>query len=301
MYYIFFALLYVVSLLPLRVLYLVSDFIYLILYYIIGYRKEVVFGNLALAFPEKSTAERTAIAKKFYRNFTDNWIEVIKMISIPEKAILKRISTDFAAFEDIHRQGRSCHMLMGHLFNWEWCNAGVPTGVPFKTLVAYSPISSKILDRLFLYIRQRFGCILLPFHDMRRGMMPHRHSHYLLALVADQNPPFPDKSYWLNFMGVPTGFLKGPEKAARMGNIPVVFLPVIKVRRGHYKIKGILLDNDPATAKEGELTRKYVTALEEVIRQYPEGYLWSHKRWKHPWKNEYSKLWIDSPREKIQE
>jgi len=118
MYYISFALLYLVSLLPLRVLYIVSDFIYIIIYHVIGYRKEVVFSNLALAFPEKTAADRKAIAKKFYRNFTDNWIEVIKMISISEKVILKRISTDFTAFEDIHKQDRSCHMLMGHLFNW---------------------------------------------------------------------------------------------------------------------------------------------------------------------------------------
>ncbi len=292
MYYISFALLYLVSLLPLKVLYKISDFIYIIIYYIIGYRKEVVFSNLSLAFPEKTVADRKAIAKRFYHNFTDNWIEVIKMISISEKAILKRISTDFTVFEDIHKQDRSCQMLMGHLFNWEWCNAGVPTGVPFKTLVAYSPITSKILDRLFLYIRQRFGCIMLPNNDMRRSMIPHRHRKYLLALVADQNPPNPAKSYWLNFMGVPTSFLQGPEKGARMGNIPVVFLPVIKVRRGYYEIKGILLDNDPGSSKEGEVTRKYVTALEEIIRKYPELYLWSHKRWKHAWKEEYRKLWI---------
>ena len=292
MYYVAFALLYLVSLLPLKVLYIISDFIYNLLYHVIGYRKKVVFSNLALAFPEKTAAERKSIAKKFYRNFTDNWIEVIKMISISEKAILKRISTDFAAFDAIYKQDRSCQMLMGHLFNWEWCNAGVPTGVDFKTLVAYSPISSKILDRLFLYIRQRFGSILLPHNDMRRSMMPHRHSRYLLALVADQNPPFPEKSYWLNFMGVPTSFLQGPEKGARIGNVPVVFLPVIKVRRGYYKIKGVLLDNDPRSSKEGELTRKYVTALEEVIREYPELYLWSHKRWKHAWKEEYRGLWI---------
>jgi KDO2-lipid IV(A) lauroyltransferase len=292
MYYISFALLYLVSLLPLRVLYIVSDFIYIIVYYIIGYRKEVVFGNLALAFPEKTAADRKAIAKKFYHNFIDNWIEVIKMISISEKAILKRISRDLTAFEHIHKQDRSCHMLMGHLFNWEWCNAGVPTGVPFKTLVAYSPISSKILDRLFLYTRQRFGCILLPNNDMRRSLMPYRHSRYLLALVADQNPPAPEKSYWLNFMGVPTAFLQGPERGARLGNLPVVFLPVIKVRRGYYEIKGILLDNDPRSLKEGELTRKYVTALEEIVREYPELYLWSHKRWKNPWKEGYRELWI---------
>src|ERR1700755_1765774 len=107
MYYVAFVPLYLVSLLPLKVLYIISDLIYTLLYHVIGYRKKVVFSNLALAFPEKTDAERKSIAKKFYRNFTDNWIEVIKMISISEKAILKRISTDFTAFEVIYKQDRS--------------------------------------------------------------------------------------------------------------------------------------------------------------------------------------------------
>jgi KDO2-lipid IV(A) lauroyltransferase len=293
MYYIVFGLLYFISLLPLRVLYIVADFFAFVLYYIIGYRKKVVLGNLALVFPEKTAAERRTIAKKFYRNFADNWIEALKMISISEKAILKRISIDFAAFEDVYKQGRCCHMLMGHMFNWEWGNAAIPTGVSFKVLVAYAPITSKIMERLFLYIRRRFGCVLLPFNDMRRAMMPHRHSQYLLGLVADQNPSNPLKSYWLNFMGVRTGFVQGPEKGARMGNIPAVFLSITKARRGHYHMKAVLLDNDPGTSGEGELTRRYVAALEDNIRACPELYLWSHKRWKHPWNEAYRKLWID--------
>jgi KDO2-lipid IV(A) lauroyltransferase len=123
-------------------------------------------------------------------------------------------------------------------------------------------------------------------------MMPHRHSQYLLALVADQNPSNPLKSYWLNFMGVPTAFVQGPEKGARMGNIPAIFLSISKTGRGRYQMKGILLDNDPGTSAEGDLTRKYVATLEETIRNHPELYLWSHKRWKNEWKEDYRKLWI---------
>jgi Kdo2-lipid IVA lauroyltransferase/acyltransferase len=292
MYYIVFGLLYVVSLLPFRVLFVLSDLFAFILYYIIGYRKKVVFSNLAMAFPGKTTAERKKIAKKFYRHFTDNWIEALKMISISEKAIMKRISLDFKAFHDVREQGRCCHMLMGHTMNWEWGQAALPVGTGFKCLIAYAPISSRITDRLFLYLRQRFGCILLPFNDMRRAMMPHRHSQYLLALVADQNPSNPLKSYWLPFLGVRTGFLQGPEKGARIGNIPVVFMGVTRTRRGYYHMKAVLLENNPASLPEGELTRRYVAILEEEIRSNPSAYLWSHKRWKHAWKEDYAKLWI---------
>lgn len=292
MYYIVFGLLYTVSLLPLRVLFILSDFFAFILYYVIGYRKKVVMNNLALAFPEKTEAERKKIARQFYRHFTDNWIEALKMVSISEKAIMKRITYDFKAFYDVRDQGRCCHMLMGHLMNWEWGQAAVPVGTGFKCLVAYAPITSKIMDRLFLYMRQRFGCVLLPFNDMRRAMMPYRHTQFLLALVADQNPSNPLKSYWLNFMGVRSGFVQGPEKGARMGNIPAVFLSIRRTRRGHYHMKGILIENDPGSLPEGELTRRYVAILEDEIRENPSAYLWSHKRWKHEWKEEYRKLWI---------
>jgi KDO2-lipid IV(A) lauroyltransferase len=281
MYYIVFGFLYFVSLLPFWVLYLLSDFSYIILYYIIGYRKAVVIKNLSIAFPEKTEAERKAIAKKFYHNFCDNWIEALKLLSVSEKSVNKRISSNFEVFDQLYATGRCCHMLLGHQFNWEWGNAAVPMRVPFKVLVAYSPITSKIIDRLFLYIRRRFGCIMLPFNDMRRAMLPHRHSQYVLALVADQSPPNPLKSYWIDFLNTPTAFLQGPEKGARLGNIPVVYLAFSKPRRGYYHLEAKLLYDNPGTTKEGDLTAIYVKELENNIRQNPEIYLWSHRRWKH--------------------
>lgn len=292
MYYIVFGLLYIVSLLPFPILYLLSDCFYALLYYVIGYRKEVVMKNLLIAFPDKTDAARKSIAKDFYRNFTDNWIEALKLLSISEKNIGKRISTDFKIFDTIHVSGRCCHMLLGHQFNWEWGNASVPVRTSFKVLVAYSPISNQIFDRLFLYIRQRFGCIMLPFNDMRRAMLPHRHSQYILALVADQNPPNPLKSYWLNFLNTPTAFVQGPEKGARLGNIPAVYLAFSKPKRGYYHLEAKLLHDNPGSTTEGELTKIYVAELEKNIYANPSLYLWSHKRWKHEWKEQYAKLWV---------
>jgi len=295
MYYFVFGILYLVSLLPFTVLYLLSDLFYLATYYIAGYRKEVVLNNLASAFPDKTGAERIMLAKKFYRNFCDNWIEALKMMSISEKAIGRRISANVAACDAIYRSGRSCQILLGHQFNWEWCNAAVPVRVPFKVLVAYSPLGSKIMNRLFLYIRQRFGCIMLPFNNMRSAMLPYRRSQYILGLVADQNPSNPLRSYWLDFLHTPTAFLQGPEKGARIGNIPMVYMAFSKPRRGYYHIEAVLMHDNPATTKEGELTMQYARLLEENIRTHPELYLWSHRRWKHEWKEEYGKLWVNMP------
>jgi Kdo2-lipid IVA lauroyltransferase/acyltransferase len=294
MYQIAFGLLYLISLLPFRVLFLVSDFCSWLLSEVIGYRRKVVHSNLERAFPDKSAKERKRIARRFYRNFCDNWVEALKLLSISEKTLAKRVSSDFEVFDRLYASGRCCHMLLGHQFNWEWGNGTVPVRTPYKVLVAYSPITNKVFDRLFLHIRARFGCVLLPFNDMRRAMLPHRHSRYILALVADQNPPNPLKSYWLEFLHTPTAFVQGPEKGARLGNIPAVFLAFSKPRRGYYHLEAKLLHDQPGQTAEGELTRLYVEELERNIRRSPELYLWSHKRFKHAWQPAYGKLWVGS-------
>lgn len=294
MYYLVFGFLYLISLLPFRILYIISDFSYFILYYIVGYRKEVAAKNLLIAFPEKTEKERKAIAKKFYRNFTDNWIEAIKLLSVSEKAMDKRITYDYSVLLEFYKQGRSCQLHLGHLFNWEIANVNVAQKMPYKILVVYSPITSKIVDRLFKYLRGRWGTILLAANNMSKDMLPYRNTQYCIALVADQNSSKPLKCYWLNFFGMPTGFVQGPEKGGRYSNIPMAYMEFSKPRRGHYHIQSYILSDKPAAAKEGELTEKYVRLLETSIRKYPDLYLWTHKRWKHAYKDQYSKLWIDS-------
>ena len=116
----------------------------------------------------------------------------------------------------------------------------------------------------------------------------------LTTLIADQSPSNPSKSYWLNFLHTPTAFIQGPEKGARLGNIPVTYIALSKKRRGYYHMEAKMLRNNPGTLQEGELTKVYAELLEKNIRENPSGYLWSHKRWKHPWKEEYKKLWVDT-------
>jgi Kdo2-lipid IVA lauroyltransferase/acyltransferase len=298
MYYLVFGILYCLSLLPFSALYLLSSFFSFITYYLIGYRKEVVFKNLSIAFPEKTHAERKIIAKQFYRHFWDNWIETLKLLSISEKQLRKHVTANTTILENIYKSGRSCHVLLGHQFNWEWGNAFVTLQSPYTLLGAYSPLTNKILDRLMLYVRRRFGSILLPYNDMRRAMLPYRNRQYLLALMADQSPYNLRKSYWINFFDTATAFLQGPERGARLGNMPVVFVALSKPGRGHYHIEASLLTDNAANMAEGELTKKYALLLETNIRRNPSVYLWSHKRWKHVWKDEYKKLGVDT-REKL--
>lgn len=293
MYYIIFGALYIFSLLPFRVLYLFSDLVAFLLYSVFGYRKEVVMANLVQAFPDKTDQERKAIAKKFYRNFVDNWTETLKLLSISKRALNKRITANFEVFHQLYATGKSVQVNLGHFFNWEFMTVHAGINQPYTFLTVYLPQSNKIMNRLVLYVRGRWGNPLLSSSDMARAIIPWRKKQYLLALGADQRPIAPDNSYWLNFLNKPAGFVKGPEKYARGQGIPVVMMNTTKVKRGHYHFEYFLLADNPKSLPEGELIRTYVRHLEENIRLQPDLYLWSHKRWKHPWKPEYEKMWVD--------
>ncbi|HYH15026.1 MAG TPA: lysophospholipid acyltransferase family protein [Flavisolibacter sp.] len=290
MYYFLFGLLYLVSLLPLRVLYLLSDFIYFIVYKVFGYRKKVVLQNLSIAFPHKTQAEKEAIARKFYRNFTDNFIETIKFISASQSYIKRHCDGDFSLVHEVYKQGRSIQVLAGHNFNWELVNLAVAPSMPGKVLAVYLPLNNAAFERLFRYIRMRFGTMLIAAKRMKEDMLPHRGTQYIIGLVADQSPGVPHRAHWVQFFGRPTGFLKGPENAARRNNYPVFFIYFTKRKRGFYTAHVELLTDNAHGLPEGQLTKMYVNYLEQVMTEHPELWLWSHRRWKHEWKPDYDKV-----------
>lgn len=293
MYHVIFGFLYIFSLLPMRVLYWLSDIVAFFLYYVFAYRKEVVMANLLQAFPDKTEAERVVIAKKFYRNFTDNWTETLKLLSLSKQWMNKRITGNFEVFHQLHATGKAVQVNLGHFFNWELMTLHAGISQPYTFLTVYLPQNNKIMNRLVLYVRGRWGNPLLSSVDMARAIIPWRKKQYLLALGADQRPITPDNAYWLNFLNRPAGFVKGPEKYARGQDIPVVMMTTTRKKRGHYHFDYFLLCENPKSLPEGELMRQYVRHLEENIQLQPDLYLWSHKRWKHPWKEEYEKMWVD--------
>jgi KDO2-lipid IV(A) lauroyltransferase len=290
MYYVVYGFLYLLSLLPLKVLYLLSDLAYFIIYYVAGYRKKVVFQNLSIAFPEKTQQEREVIAKKFYCNFTDTFIETIKLVSAGKNFVLKHYTSDIAAFDEAYRQGKKCQVHLGHNFNWELANLAVAFYTPYTLLSVYMPINNKIMDRLFKKIRSKTGAVLLPATEMRTAMLPWRDRQYLLALVADQNPGVPSKAYWFQFFGRPTPFVTGPEKGAKANDAAIVFYNITKSKRGHYHGHAQLAVTNPLELPDTEITRIYIQYLEKVIKAHPEMWLWSHRRWKHEWKPEYGEI-----------
>jgi len=294
MYYVVYGLLYLISLLPLRLLYVLADGLALFTYYVLRYRRKVVMDNLQIAFPEKTQAERNRIAIKFYRNFVDNFIETLKLLSASPSFIRSHFHIDnLEILEDFYQAGRRCQLHLGHTFNWELANAAMPLLSDYPFIVAYMPIENKVFERLLLHLRGRTGTILLPATRLQRSILPYRNTRYLLTLVADQAPGNPDQSYWLNFFGRPSSFVRGPERGARAGDIPAVFVRFYKTSRGYYRVFLTTIADHPAQLPEGELTRRYRSLLEEAIRQDPDLWLWSHKRWKASWKEEFRQLWID--------
>lgn len=279
-----------------RALHLLADGIHFLVYRVFGYRMDVVMQNLQIAFPEKTVSERKKIAQKFYRNLIDTFMEMIKMISASDAFLQKRFSGNWELINQFYDTGRAVHVHMGHTFNWEWGNYVASTKLLYKFLGVYMPVKNQALDRLFKKIRSRGGTVLIPATPTKifvAAFHPHRDSQYLMGLAADQSPGDASKAFWLHFFGKPTAFVTGPEKSARLKNLPVFFCYISKPKRGYYEIVFTLAEENPQDHPEGELTVRFARYLENVITRFPDMWLWSHRRWKRPWKDEYQELWVD--------
>lgn len=290
MYYIIYGILYLFSLLPFTILYFISDAIYGFVYYILKYRRDIVASNLKLAFPEKPEAERKKIAKKFYHNLIDTFIETLKLLSASESSLLKRFTASWELINEFQDSGRSIQIHVGHNFNWELCNVSCPVKFKIPFVAVYMPMTNKIFERIFYKMRSRFGTILLRATHMKEDFLAYKEAQYILALAADQNPGNPASGWWFNFFGHPAPFVKGPAKGALSNNTVVVFAFIHKVRRGYYEAVFSLVEEETSSLSEQELTKKFVRYLEEVIRTYPDMWLWSHRRWKLEWKPEYGEI-----------
>jgi KDO2-lipid IV(A) lauroyltransferase len=294
MFYLLYGILYLISLLPFFVLYRFSDGLYFIMCYVIRYRKSVVMGNLAIAFPQKTIQERKKIAKGFYRNFCDYIIESIKLLSMSDKQFDRRVKGDFSIVDKLAREGKNIQIHGGHQFNFEYCNLVTARNtheIPFVGV--YMPITNKFFDKVIYKVRSRYGTQLISRHDFKKNYRALLKQRYVMTLGADQNPGFVNIQYWLNFFGKKAPFVMGPDKGAVTHNLAVVFLQSKKPKRGYYVYECTEVVTNACECSKGELTLLYRDFLEKVIREEPSNYLWSHKRWKHEYKDEYKDQWID--------
>ena len=282
-YYLLLGVWYMLSLLPFWVHYLLSDLLYLLAYKIIGYRKKVVRSNLATSFPEKTQEELLQIEKGFYHFLGDYLAESVKLISISEKNLKKRLV--FKGQETVERcvnDGQSCAVYLGHYCNWEWITS-LPLWVTPKAQCGqiYHPLENKVFDRVFLRLRQRMGAVCIPMQDTLRKILEYRQQGQpvVIGYISDQKPQWVNIHHWVDFLHHDTPVLTGTERIARKVKHAVFYLDVRRIRRGYYEAEFRLITREPQQMPEYRLTDIYYEMLEASIRRAPEFWLWSHKRW----------------------
>lgn len=279
-----FPIFWLLSLLPLRVLYFISDtLLFPLVYFIVRYRKNIVFENLKNAFPEKSEYEIKKIAFNFYRYFCQIIVETLKLLNISEKEYKKRIRfKNPEILNQLYEKGYNIIAITGHYGNWEWLS-GVSDATPYQNMSLYKPLSNKYYDKIINRIRTRFGAHLVPIKETMRRMIHYQQqgTRVLSCFISDQTPIRSHIQYWTKFLNQDTPMYLGPEKLAKAFNQAVVFLKIIPVKRGYYEIEIVKLFENVENIKEYEITEAHVRELEQLVQQQPEYWLWTHRRWKH--------------------
>lgn len=283
-YYIALPFIYLLSVLPFRALYLLSDGFYLFLFHVIGYRKKVVFANLRNSFPDKTDAELKAIQKRFCRYFCDLFLETFKTLTISPESMLKHCSMEpeaEALFNGFAAENKSVIVVMGHKGNWEWAGNTFSMRCKHQLYVIYHPLRNPYFNRLTVKMRTRFGTKLIAMKETFKDMVKNRDHLTATAFIADQTPS-PDRAWWMNFLNQDTPVFPGTEKIAQKMNYPIVYVSVKKIKRGYYTLSADILKMPPYNSiREGEITEAHTKRLEADIIEHPETWLWTHRRWKH--------------------
>lgn len=269
------------SLLPLKILYLFSDILFLILYHGVKYRRAVVHDNLARAFPEKSESERKIITRQYYSYLCDLILESVKMISISKAEVMKRFKfLNPELLEEYFNKGKSVIAAAGHYGNWEMAsNVGLVTDK--KILVVYKPLTDPIFENFLKKVRSRFNAKLIRMKTSFRDILLHRKERTVSIIVSDQTPVPGDSVCFTTFLNQRTAVFLGIEKLAKTYDYPVLFCDVKVVKRGYYTCEFVPLIDEPKSTSDNEITEAHVKHLEKMIYAQPQYWIWSHKRWKY--------------------
>lgn len=274
---------YVLTNIPDRIKFLVSDFFYIILYYFIRYRKKVVRNNLINAFPEKTTNELKIIEKKYYHHLCDTIIETITLHSISRKK-MNKICTykNIDLLEKLYNQGKDIIGVVGHYGNWEYL-IGLQLVTNYKVLGLYKPLHNKYFEKFVFSIRSQFDMLPVPVKTTMKTLLEFKRDNVrtLIFIIGDQTPAKEEIQYWTSFLNQETALYLGIEKIAKKLNNAVVFINVNKVKRGYYNVEFTELFIDSGKTNAYEISESHLRTLEKKIINKPYYWLWSHKRWKH--------------------
>jgi lauroyl/myristoyl acyltransferase len=275
--------LWVISILPFRIFYLLSDFIYFIVYYIIGYRKKTVRANLALALPHLSDEERRIIEKKSYQHLCDMFMEMIKTLTISSEEMNKRfVIKNIEAIKEYEKKGKSIMLIASHYASWEWLIT-LNQKLSFQGVGVYKKLANKYFDKLVRDIRSKYNTELVPTYKTIPLIAQNQKNgiHCVYGLASDQSPKLDRIFHWDSFMGVEVPVHTGPEMLAKKYDMTVVFAKVKKVKRGYYELTIIPISDDPKSVPDFGITHSFIKEVEKQIYEAPEYYFWTHKRWKH--------------------
>lgn len=281
-----YVLFYTLSLLPFRILYGMADIGYVLLYYIIRYRRGVVRKNLVTAFPEKSIDDIKTIERKFYHWFCDYFLEAIKLLSISEKELRRRFTIiNSEEVEQCFQEGQDVAAILGHYCNWEWLSCvGMNLPTECEIGLIYHPLRNKTFDYLFRKLRSHEqNSHVIPKKDILRYVVTKKREgvRNICGYISDQGPKWANIHLWLPFLNHEyTPVFTGGERIMRKMNNAVFYVEMSRPKRGYYTATYKLITRDPNTLPADDITRRFFCLLEETIRQEPAFYLWSHNRWK---------------------
>lgn len=281
-FWIFYPLLWILSILPFWALYAISDCCYFLVYRVIGYRKKTVRFNLKTAFPDKPANELKDIERKFYHHLCDMFLEMIKSMSIKKEDLLKRYQFENKELiTQFDKAGQSNCLMMGHYASYEWIFA-LQLSMENPGYAVYKKIKHKQFDDLIRKIRGRWNTFMIDSKDTVRFIQKLESDNKTgtYGFVADQTPRYHRARFWTQFLGQELPFFTGVERISREFGLPVLYYGVDKISRGHYKGSFELITPDGSKTEEGEITDAFAKALEKQIYSRPELYLWTHKRFK---------------------
>jgi len=282
-YILVYPLIWFISILPFRILYFISDGIYVLIYYVIGYRKKIVLYNLKLAFPEKSTKELIKIRKKFYHHFVDIFAEMIKSFTVSKEGVYKRYKyTNLDFFSELYKDGKSVVLVGPHYANWEWIMS-LDSFVAYKGYAAYKKVKNPYFNKKVLESRVKFGTNLVQTSKIISEIKYNQKNNIqaMYGLLSDQSPQVKRTFYWRSFFGVKVPVHTGAEMLAKKYNMNVVYMSVKKVKRGYYETTFSLITKEASKHPNYEITDLFITEVEKQVRKQPEYYFWTHKRFKH--------------------
>lgn len=286
---------WLLSRLPMRILYILSNFLFLLVFYVFGYRKKVVYENIGLTFPDMGKADKKRLMKKFFKHFLDLMVESIKAFTISTKEIQKRyVFKNPEVINTFASQGKSIALVGAHLANWEW-SISLPLVVDINCYGAYTRLGNKYFDKVMLKSRQQFGFIGYPTTNTIKNIQKNFSNGIqgLYLLLSDQSPQLPKTFFWHEFLGIKVPIHTGAESLAKRFDMVVINYHITKVKRGYFEVEFELVTDNPQSFEDYKITEKYLKITERNIKLQPEYYLWSHRRFKHKdaykeWEENYS-------------